>query len=81
LILSCEHSGVDPELYLENALGRLSTIKAPDIASLTPGAWAAARNKVAIHSFTLVSAAKRGPSDSYIRFPTLRASAPHPNPR
>lgn len=44
LILSCKQAGVDPELYIEDALGRLSTTKAADIASLTPWAWAAARN-------------------------------------
>lgn len=44
LILSCKQAGVDPEAYIEDILGRLSTTKATDIASLTPWAWAAARN-------------------------------------
>lgn len=43
LILSCKQAGVDAEVYIEDALGRLSTTKAADIASLTPWAWAAAR--------------------------------------
>ena len=43
LILSCKQAGVDPETYIEDGLGRLSTTKASDIASLTPWAWAAAR--------------------------------------
>jgi len=44
LVLSCKQAGVDPEKYIEDVLGRLSTTKASDIASLTPWAWAAARN-------------------------------------
>jgi transposase len=44
LVLSCKQAGVDPERYLEDMLGRVSTTKASDIASLTPWAWAAARN-------------------------------------
>ena len=44
LMLSCKQAGVDPERYIEDCLGRLSTTKASDIASLTPWAWAAARN-------------------------------------
>jgi hypothetical protein len=43
LVLSCKQAGVDPELYIEDVLGKLSTTKAADIASLTPWAWAAAR--------------------------------------
>lgn len=43
LVLSCKQAGVDPELYIEDVLGRLSSTKASDIASLTPWAWAAAR--------------------------------------
>jgi transposase len=43
LVLSCKQAGVDPEAYIEDVLGRLSTTKASDIASLTPWAWAAAR--------------------------------------
>lgn len=43
LVLSCKQAGVDPELYIEDVLRRLSTTKAKDIASLTPWAWAAAR--------------------------------------
>jgi hypothetical protein len=37
-----ESAGLDPELCIEGALGRLSTTKAADIATLTPWAWAAA---------------------------------------
>ncbi len=44
LVLSCKQAGVDPEKYIEDVLGRLSTTKSTDIASLTPWAWAAARN-------------------------------------
>lgn len=44
LVLSCKQAGVDPERYIEDVLGRLSTTKASDIASLTPWAWAATRN-------------------------------------
>jgi transposase len=43
LVLSCKQAGVDPTLYIQDVLGRLSTTKASDIASLTPWAWAAAR--------------------------------------
>jgi transposase len=43
LILSCKQAGADPEAYIEDVLGRLSTTRAADIASLTPWAWAAAR--------------------------------------
>ena len=44
LILSCKQAGVDPEAYIEDVLGRLSTTRDVDIASLTPWAWAAARS-------------------------------------
>ena len=44
LILSCKQAGVDPERYIEDVLGKLSTTKASDIATLTPWAWAAARS-------------------------------------
>ena len=43
LALSCKQAGVDPEAYIEDVLGRLSTTPAMDIATLTPWAWAAAR--------------------------------------
>lgn len=43
LILSCKQAGIDPETYLEDVVGRLSTTKDSEIASLTPWAWAAAR--------------------------------------
>jgi hypothetical protein len=42
LVLWCKLAGLDPELCIEDALGRLSTAKAADIATLTPWAWAAA---------------------------------------
>jgi len=44
LVLSCKQAGVDPEAYIEDVLGRLSTTRDVDIASLTPWAWAAARS-------------------------------------
>lgn len=44
LVLSCKQAGVEPEKYIEDVLGRLSTTKSSDIASLTPWAWAAARD-------------------------------------
>jgi transposase len=44
LVLSCKQASVDPEKYIEDVLGRLSTTKSSDIASLTPWAWAAARS-------------------------------------
>ena len=44
LALSCKQAGVDLEKYIEDVLGRLSTTKSSDIVSLTPWAWAAARN-------------------------------------
>ena len=43
LVLSCKQADVDPQAYIEDVLGRLSTTKASDIAQLTPWAWAAAR--------------------------------------
>jgi len=43
LVLSCKQAGVDSEAYIEDVLGKLSTTKASDIASLTPWAWVAAR--------------------------------------
>lgn len=43
LVLSCKHAGVDPEAYLEDVLQRVSTTPAREIASLTPWAWAKAR--------------------------------------
>ena len=43
LVLSCKQAGVDPDAYIEDVLGRLSTTPATVIATLTPWAWAAAR--------------------------------------
>lgn len=43
LMLSCKEAGVDPESYLEDVLGRVSTTREKDIVELTPWAWAAAR--------------------------------------
>jgi hypothetical protein len=43
LIFSCKQAGVDPDAYIEDVLGKLSTTKASDIAALTPWARAAAR--------------------------------------
>jgi len=47
LMLSCKESGVDPESYLEDVLGRVSSTADKDIAELTPWAWAAARREEA----------------------------------
>lgn len=47
LVLSCKHAGADPEAYLEDVLGRVSTTPATEIASLTPWAWAKARQSEA----------------------------------
>ena len=43
LVLSCKHAGADPEAYIEDVLLRVSTTPAREIASLTPWAWAKAR--------------------------------------
>ncbi len=43
-MLSCKEAGVDPEAYLEDVLGRVSTTRASDIADSTPWAWKSARN-------------------------------------
>ncbi len=43
LMLSCKQASVDPQAYIEDVLGRLSTTKAADVAQLTPWAWAATR--------------------------------------
>jgi hypothetical protein len=45
LVLSCKQAGVDPQAYIEDVLGRLSTTKASDIAQLTPWEWAAERKR------------------------------------
>ena len=47
LMLSCKEAEVDPESYLEDVLGRVSTTSDKDIAELTPWAWAAARREQA----------------------------------
>ena len=47
LVLSCKHAGADPEAYLEDVLLRVSTTPASEIASLTPWAWAKARQSEA----------------------------------
>ena len=43
-MLSCKESDVDPEAYLVDVLGRVSSTSGKDIAQLTPWGWAAARN-------------------------------------
>ena len=43
LVLSCKHAGADPQEYIEDVLVRVSTTPAREIASLTPWAWAAAK--------------------------------------
>lgn len=43
LMLSCRESGVDPEAYLTDVLGRISSTASTDIGRLTPWGWAAAR--------------------------------------
>jgi hypothetical protein len=47
LVLSCKHAGVDPQAYIEDVLGRISTTKTSEIATLTPWASAAARKQPA----------------------------------
>ena len=47
LMLSCKEAAVDPESYLEDVLGRVSTTASKDIAELTPWAWAAAHRQEA----------------------------------
>ena len=44
LMLRCKESDIDPEAYLVDVLGRISSTSSNDIAQLTPWAWAAARN-------------------------------------
>ena len=44
LMLSCKEADVDPEAYLADVLGRVSSTSAADIAKLTPWGWAAARS-------------------------------------
>jgi len=46
-MLSCKEADVDPESYLEDVLGRVSTTASKDIAELTPWAWAAAHRREA----------------------------------
>ena len=43
LMLSCKENGVDPQVYIEDVLTRISTTPASRIAELTPWGWAAAR--------------------------------------
>lgn len=45
LMLSCKEADVDPEAYLVDVLGRVSSTSGKDIARLTPWGWAAARNR------------------------------------
>ena len=47
LVLSCKQAGVDPELYIEDVLGKVSSTPASRIADLTPWGWAAARERAA----------------------------------
>ena len=44
LMLTCRELGVDPQAYIEDVMGRVSTTRATEIASLTPWAWAAERS-------------------------------------
>ena len=43
LMLSCKQNGIDPSVYIEDVLTRISTTPASRIAELTPWGWAAAR--------------------------------------
>ena len=43
LVLSCKQNGIDPEEYVTDVLGRISTTLQSQIATLTPWGWAAAR--------------------------------------
>ena len=40
LISSCKAMGINPELYIEDVLGKIDTTPASEVASLTPWAWA-----------------------------------------
>lgn len=42
LVLSCKQSGVNPQAYLEDVLGKMATTPMSEIASLTPWGWKAA---------------------------------------
>jgi transposase len=44
LVMSCKLADVDPAAYLEDALSLISTVRASDIASLTPWGWKAMRD-------------------------------------
>jgi len=47
LMLSCKQAGVDPEVYIEDVLGKVGTTPHSQIASLTPWGWQAARQAAA----------------------------------
>jgi transposase len=43
LVFSCKGKGIDPQVFIEDVLTRISTTPANRIAGLTPWGWAAAR--------------------------------------
>jgi transposase len=45
LVLSAKLAGVNVQEYLEDVLGQVSTVKAKDVAELTPWGWAAERER------------------------------------
>jgi hypothetical protein len=45
---SCRRRGVNPAKYLLDVLKRLPDLKAKDIPSLTPGAWAKAHPEACV---------------------------------
>jgi transposase len=46
LVLSAKLAGVNVQEYLEDVLGRVSTVKSKDVAELTPWGWAAERERL-----------------------------------
>ena len=48
LVLSCRANDVNPEEYLKDVLGRISTTPFSQIAALTPWGWKAARAEEAL---------------------------------
>ena len=45
LVMSCKLAEIDPMAYLEDALALISTVKASDIAHLTPWGWKAMQRR------------------------------------
>lgn len=49
LVISAKISGINVQDYLEDALSRVSTVKAKDVAVLTPWGWGEEQEKAAAH--------------------------------